>query len=63
LGEILTALIGAGIELEFVHEHPFSVIQRSPEMIQDQDGVWRFESDIDLPLLVTVKGRRRSATE
>ena len=63
LGEILTALIEAGIELKFVHEHPFSVIQRSPEMVQDQDGTWRFESDIDLPLLVTVKGRRRSATE
>jgi hypothetical protein len=63
LGEILTALIKAGIELEFVHEHPFSVIQRSPEMVQDGDGAWRFESDIDLSLLVTVKGRRQSGTE
>ena len=59
LGEILTALIEAGIKLEFVHEHPFSVIQRSPEMVQAEDGTWRFESDIDLPLLVTVKGTRR----
>lgn len=60
LGEILTALIKAGIELEFVHEHPYSVIQRSPEMVQAEDGTWRFESDIDLPLLVTVKGKLRS---
>lgn len=63
LGEILTALIEAGIELEFVHEHPFSVIQRAPEMVRDADGVWRFESDIDLPLLVTVKGTRRAGDE
>lgn len=62
LGEILSALIDAGIELQFVHEHPFSVIQRSPEMVQDKNGYWRFENDIELPLLVTVKGKRRSAT-
>jgi SAM-dependent methyltransferase len=59
LGEILTALIEAGIELEFVNEHPFSVIQRSPEMVRDEDGVWRFGSDIEMPLLVTVKGTRQ----
>lgn len=60
LGEILSALVDAGIELEFVHEHPFSVIQRSPEMVQDEDGYWRFENDIDLPLLVTVKGEKKA---
>lgn len=60
LGELLSALIDAGIELEFVHEHPFSVIQRSPEMVQDENGYWRFETDTDLPLLVTVKGTNRS---
>ncbi|WP_096394354.1 bifunctional 2-polyprenyl-6-hydroxyphenol methylase/3-demethylubiquinol 3-O-methyltransferase UbiG [Halorubrum trapanicum] len=60
LGEILTALIEAGIELEFVHEHPFSVIQRAPEMVQADNGTWQFDSDVDLPLLVTVKGTRRA---
>lgn len=60
LGEILTALIDAGIELQFVHEHPFSVLQRSPEMVQDENGYWRFENEIDFPLMVTVKGKRRS---
>ena len=60
LGEILTALIEAGIELEFVHEHPFSVIQCAPEMVQADDGTWRFDSDVDLPLLMTLKGTRRA---
>lgn len=59
LGEILTALVDAGIELEFVHEHPFSVIERAPGMVADEDGYWRFEDDVDLPLLVTMKGHRR----
>lgn len=60
LGEILSALIDAGIELEFVHEYPFSILQRSPEMVQDEDGYWRFENDIDLPLMVTVKGKKKA---
>lgn len=62
LGEILSALIDAGIELQFVHEHPFSILQRSPEMVKDENGYWRFEDKIDLPLLVTVKGRKEADT-
>lgn len=62
LGEILSALIEAGIEIEFVHEHPFSAIERSPEMVQDENGYWRFENDIDLPLMVTVKGELKSSS-
>ncbi|UIO99415.1 class I SAM-dependent methyltransferase [Halobaculum sp. CBA1158] len=60
LGEIVTALADAGIRIEFVHEHPFSPIRRSPQMVQDDRGRWRFEGDASLPLLVTVKGELRS---
>ena len=59
LGETLTALIDAGIELKFVHEHPFSVIEHSPGMIEDENGYWRFENDVDLPQLVTIKGKMK----
>ncbi|GAA0208021.1 class I SAM-dependent methyltransferase [Halobaculum roseum] len=58
LGEILTALVDAGIDVRFVHEHQFSPVQRSEAMVQDDEGRWRFP-DHDLPLLVTVKGTRR----
>jgi len=58
LGEILTALVDAGIDLQSVREHPFSPIRRSETMIEDDEGNWRFE-DHDLPLLVTVTGTRR----
>ncbi|WP_348607905.1 class I SAM-dependent methyltransferase [Halobaculum rarum] len=60
LGEILTALVEAGIDLRFVHEHPFSPVQRSESMVEDDQGRWRFE-DHDLPLLVTVTGTRRES--
>ncbi|QZX98487.1 class I SAM-dependent methyltransferase [Halobaculum rubrum] len=58
LGEILTALVGAGIDLQHVHEHSFSPIRRSEAMVEDDEGSWRFEGH-DLPLLVTVTGTRR----
>lgn len=60
LGEILTALTDAGIDLKYVHEHPFSPLQRSEAMVEDGEGRWRFEGH-DLPLLVTVKGTRRES--
>lgn len=54
LGETLSALIDAGIELEFVHEHPFSPLELFPGMTEDE-SYWRFE-EMDVPLLMTVKG-------
>lgn len=56
LGETLTALLDAGIELSFVHEHPFAALEQFPGMVEDENGYWRFEEDVDLPLTVTVKG-------
>lgn len=62
LGAILSALIDAGIELLFVHEHPFSAIECSPGMVRDENGYWRFENDVDFPLMVTVKGEMKSSS-
>jgi len=56
LGETLTALLDAGIELPFVHEHPFAAFEQFPGMVEDENGYWRFEENVDLPLTVTVKG-------
>lgn len=57
LGNILSALIEAGVELSFVHEYPYLPIELYPEMVEDENGCWRFETDVDLPLMVTVKGK------
>lgn len=56
LGETLTALLDAGIELPFVHEHPFAAFEQFPGMVEGENGYWRFEENVDLPLTVTVKG-------
>lgn len=58
VGEILTALLDAGLELESVREHPFACSEQFPGMVEGEDGYWRFEADVDLPLLLSVAARR-----
>ena len=43
LGDIINALIGAGLRIEFLHEFPECFYQATPMMKQDKDGWWRVE--------------------
>jgi len=45
LGEIVTALIDAGLEIEFLHEHPFLAWARLPSMTRGDDGYYRLPGD------------------
>ncbi|MDQ1256720.1 MAG: hypothetical protein QG656_1319 [Candidatus Hydrogenedentes bacterium] len=40
LGDIVSALIAAGLRLEYLHEWPHSVCPFSPDMKQGSDGGW-----------------------
>lgn len=40
MGEIITALVGAGLRIEFLHEHPWSFFQRFECMESDDDDQW-----------------------
>ncbi|WP_155971896.1 class I SAM-dependent methyltransferase [Paenibacillus sp. Soil522] len=60
LGEIVSALVGAGLTLEFLHEFPFTVYDMFPGlMIQDERGKWRMKENDHLPLLFSVKASKR----
>jgi 2-polyprenyl-3-methyl-5-hydroxy-6-metoxy-1,4-benzoquinol methylase len=60
LGEVLTALLAAGLELEFVHEFAYCVYARFPGMTRDADGWYRLPPPSEsLPLMFSVKARRR----
>ena len=47
LGEIVTALTGAGLVIEFLHEFPFICYQAFPVMEKSEDGWWRFPDHND----------------
>jgi len=58
LGDIVTALIKAGLTIEFLHEFPFSVEDCWPTMVKEGD--WWYYSDLkkDVPLTFSIKARR-----
>ena len=58
LGDIVTALIEAGLRIDFLHEFPFGGWQMVPEMVKGDDGYYRFPDEGRLPLLFSVKASK-----
>ncbi len=59
LGDIINALIGAGLTLEYVHEFPHTVYDMFPGlMVQDNQGLWRIREHDHMPLLFSVRARK-----
>ena len=57
LGEVVTALIGAGLVLEFVHEFPYISYDCFPFMVRGDDAMYRFPGELDgvIPLMYTIR--------
>jgi SAM-dependent methyltransferase len=56
ISEVATALIDAGLRIEFLHEFPFTVEQVFPFMVRGSDGYWRFpKHNGSVPLLYSIK--------
>lgn len=59
LGEIVTALINAGLRIEFLHEFPFSGYRAYRMMKKGGDGWWRFpERNDSFPQLFSIKATK-----
>ena len=59
MADILNALIGAGLRIEFLHEFPFLMFPLVSSMTQGEDGWWRLPGNRDmLPMLFSVKATR-----
>jgi 2-polyprenyl-3-methyl-5-hydroxy-6-metoxy-1,4-benzoquinol methylase len=57
LGEILNALLGAGLRIEYLHEFPFADANHFPELEPEQDaeGWWWLPGQPLVPMLFSVK--------
>jgi SAM-dependent methyltransferase len=56
LGEIVSGLINAGLRIEFLHEHAFSVYEQLPFLQPDGKGYWRFpEGTQPIPLMFSLR--------
>jgi hypothetical protein len=56
----VNAIATAGLTIDELHEFPYLMFQRFPEMVRGGDGWWRLpDGDERFPLLLSVLARKR----
>ena len=59
LGDISNALIDGGLQLEYIHEFPFSTIRQFNFLEQHDDGYWYPPAGkYDMPMIFSIKARK-----
>ena len=60
LGDVINALVNAGLRIEFVHEFPFAARAKFPFMEQGEDCWWRLpaEQHGTIPFLFSLQARK-----
>lgn len=59
LGDIITALISAGLKIEFLHEFPYACEDHYPFMEKAGDGWWRLKGGKEtIPLMFSLKATK-----
>ena len=58
LGEVVTSLIEAGLQLEFLHEFPYTVYNMFPFLEKAEDGNWYLPGKAQtIPLMFSIRAR------
>lgn len=61
LGDIVTALINAGLRIEFLHEHEFAVYEMFPFLEEGPTGEWKTPDSLKkIPLMFSIKAIKES---
>jgi SAM-dependent methyltransferase len=56
IGDVVSALIGAGLRIEFLHEHDFTLHARFPFLVRHEDGSYRMPPSMpSLPLMYSLR--------
>ena len=59
MGDIVTSLIVAGLQIEFLHEFPYTVFQMFQGMEKSDDGNYRFISQKpEIPLIFSLRAKK-----
>ncbi|MCO5187741.1 MAG: class I SAM-dependent methyltransferase [Anaerolineae bacterium] len=60
LGDVINALIAAGLHIEFLHEFPYAARAKFPFMVQGEDGWWRLPAHQHgiIPFLFSLQARK-----
>jgi SAM-dependent methyltransferase len=57
MGDIMNALVSAGLRIEYLREYPKIFYKAVPYMVQDDEGYWRIPGD-KVPLIFTIKATK-----
>jgi SAM-dependent methyltransferase len=60
IGEVITAVLRAGLVLELFHEWDFTMFDQFPFLVRGPDGLRRWPGPGTLPLMYSLKARRSS---
>jgi len=59
VSEVVTALIDAGLRIEFIHEFPYSIERWFPFMERGDDGYWHMPENFpSIPLLYSIRAHK-----
>ena len=59
LGDIVTALVDAGLRIEYLHEFAYCHYRAFPVMVQGDDGWWRLPAHSDsVPQMFSIRARK-----
>ncbi|SFK85384.1 Methyltransferase domain-containing protein [Halogranum rubrum] len=58
VGDIVTALVGAGLDIKYVHEFPKSCYKRFDGMVEGDDGWWRLPDGPEIPMTLSVRATK-----
>ena len=58
LGGVVTSLIRAGLQIDFLHEHAATGYRQLPGMVRGEDGYWRLPDPYSLPLMFSLRARK-----
>ncbi|MFX1409554.1 MAG: class I SAM-dependent methyltransferase [Promethearchaeota archaeon] len=60
MGDILNALLNANLEIEFLHEFPFTFHNIHPDLKRREDGYWEFQSlKFSVPMMFSIKANKK----
>ena len=57
LGDVVSELTGAGLQIELLRERPFTLFQRF-SFLEQRDGAYRTPPGVELPLMFSLRARK-----
>ncbi|MFW9901931.1 MAG: class I SAM-dependent methyltransferase [Candidatus Thorarchaeota archaeon] len=60
MSDIINSLIKANLEIEFLHEFPFTFFSIHPDMKKREDGYWEFKNyEFTVPMMFSIKAHKK----